>query len=316
MKWLTLFLVTGFAFAQSHQSIRATGRTTALHSTLIKVPRQFGAGGQLTLLSLIENGAHVKPGDLLAEFDTTDQIKQARDAAAKYDDLSHQVEQKRAEQKDNAEKRRSDRIQAQADLEKAEIDIKKGPVLSDIEQQKNAVKLADARAHVASLERSNRFHEQAETAEIRILELQRDRQKRTVEQQKENASQLTLRSTISGMVALDNVWRNNSLGHAQEGDRLYTGQRLLRVFDPSAMGVLVAVGEPDGAILKPGCKAVIHLDAFPDLTFTAHFDSASPVATSAVDTSVKSFTALFIFDQTDSHILPDLSVAVDIEVQD
>ena len=192
------------------------------------MPRQFGAGGQLTLLSLIENGAHVKPGDLLAEFDSTDQIKQARDAAAKYDDLSHQVEQKRAEQKDNAEKRHSDLIQAQADLEKAEIDIKKGPVLSDIEQQKNAVKLADARAHVASLERSNRFHEQAEAAELRILELQRDRQKRTVEQQKENASQLTLRSTINGMVALENIFRSNSLGHAQEGDRLYPGQRLLR----------------------------------------------------------------------------------------
>ncbi len=220
MKWLTLFLFAGIAPAQSHPSIRATGRTTALQSFQVKVPRQFGAGGQLTLLSIIENGARVKPGDLLAEFDATDQLKQAREAAAKYDDLSHQVEQKRAEQKDNSEKRHSDRIQAQADLEKAEIDIKKGPVLSDIEQQKNAVKLADARAHVASLERSNHFHEQAEAAELRILELQRDRQKLTVEQQKDNASRLTLRSTINGMVALDNVWRNNSLGHAQEGDRL------------------------------------------------------------------------------------------------
>jgi hypothetical protein len=60
---------------------------------------------------------------------------------------------------------------------------------------------------------------------------------------------------------------------------------------------------------------VIHLDAFPDLNFTAHFDSASPVATSALDSSIKTFTARFVLDQTDSHLLPDLSVAADLEVQ-
>lgn len=318
MKCLTLFALLGFSLgtsAPTHKFVRCTGRTGALHSFLVKVPRQYGMGGQLTLLQLVENGAHVKANELLAEFDSTDQLKLARDAAAKFDDLSHQVEMKRAEQADAREKRRSDLIQAQADLEKAEIDIKKGPVLSDIDQLKNAVKLEDARTHVASLQRAARFHEQAEAADLRILELQRDRQKRAVERQQANVALLTLRSPFSGMAALENVWRNNSMGHAQAGDRLYPGQRLVRVFDPGSMVVIVAVGEPDGAILKPGCKAAIHLDAFPDVTFTAHFDSASPVATSAVDTSIKTFSALFILDQTDPRLLPDLSVAADIEVQ-
>ena len=318
MKCLTLFALLGFSLgtsAPTHKFVRCTGRTGALHSFLVKVPRQYGMGGQLTLLQLVENGAPVKANELLAEFDSTDQLKLARDAAAKFDDLSHQVEMKRAEQADAREKRRSDLIQAQADLEKAEIDIKKGPVLSDIDQQKNAVKLEDARTHVASLQRSSRFHEQAEAADMRILELQRDRQKRAVEHQQANAALLLVRSPFAGMAALENVWRNNSMGHAQAGDRLYPGQSLVRVFDPSTMIVIVAVGEPDGAILKPGCKAAIHLDAFPDVAFTAHFDSASPVATSAVDTSIKTFSALFILDQTDPRLLPDLSVAADIEVQ-
>lgn len=313
MNWLTLFALLA-ASAGSPHSVRCTGRTTALHSSVLQVPRQYGQGGQLTLLQIVENGSRVKPGDLLAEFDSTDQLKLARDASAKFDDLSHQVDQKRAEQRNNTEKRNSDLIQAQADLKKAEIDIQKGPVLSDLEQQKNAIKLEDARAHIASLERSNRFHEQAEAAELRILELQRDRQKLTVQRQKENAALLTLRSTISGMVALQNTWRGNSMGHAQEGDRLYSGEDLLQVFDPSTMVVLVSVAEPDGAILKPGSKATVHLDAFPDLTFTAHFDSASPVATSGFASSVKSFTARFVIDQTDPRLLPDLSAAADIEV--
>ena len=315
MNWLTVIAALGvsLAAAPSHHSVRCTGRTVALHSRAVQVPRQYGSGGQLTLLQIAENGVRVKAGDLLAEFDSTDQLKQAREASAKFDDLSHQVEQKRAEQKNNAEKRVSDLIQAQADL-KAEIEIQKGPVLSDLDQQKNAVKLEDARAHVASLERSNKFHTQAEAAELRILELQRDRQKITVERQKQNAALLTLRSTIPGMVALVNTWRGNSMGHAQEGDRLFSGENLLAIFDPSAMVVLVSVAEPDGAILQPGAKAMIHLDAVPVLTFTARFESASPIATSAFGSPVKAFTARFVLDQTDQRLLPDLSVAADIEV--
>jgi multidrug resistance efflux pump len=267
------------------------------------------------LLRLTDNGARAKPGDLLAEFDATDQQKAAREALAKFDDLAHQVEQKIAESGNSAEKRKSDLVQAQADLKKAEIELQKGPVLSDLEQQKNAIKLEDARAHVASLLRSNQSHDQAEAADLRVLELQRDRQKLTVERQQANAGLLTIRSPISGMVALENTYRGNSMGHAQEGDRLWSGLPLLRVFDPSAMVVVVSVGEPDGAILHPGAQAIIHLDAFPEPTFSAHFASASPVATSGFDSSIKTFTARFVLDQTDAHLLPDLSVAADIEVQ-
>ena len=39
------------------------------------------------------------------------------------------------------------------------------------------------------------------------------------------------------------------------------------------------VGEPDGAVLVPGARALISLDAYPELTFTARFHSASPALT-------------------------------------
>jgi multidrug resistance efflux pump len=273
-----------------------------------------GKGGNLTLTKLIGNGAKVHSGDLLAEFDRTNELKLAREAEAKYDDLTHQVEQKQAEHKSNAEKRASELQQAEADLKKAEIEIYKGPILSAIEQQKNAVKLADAKEHVASLEQSGRFHDVAEAAQIRILELQRDRQKITVSRQQNNAQKLSLRAPIPGMVALQNVFRNNSMGHAEEGDQLWPGSPLLELFDPSAMVIELSVGEPDGAVLIPGAKAIVHLDAFPELTFTAHFDSASPVATAPMDSPIKTFTARFVLDQSDPHLLPDLSAAVDITV--
>ncbi len=314
-----LFLLIGLTLVPRAPSseprrVRATGTIQAVRSVLVQVPRIEGQGGNITLARLVPNGAVVKKGDLLAEFDQTNERKLQRDASAKADDLKHQVEQKQAEHTNNAEKRASDLQQAQADLKKAEIEIRKGPILSDIEQQKNKVKLDDAREHVASLQRSNQAHDRAEQAEIRILELQRDRQSMAVARQNTNLQKLTMHAPISGMVALENVFRNQSMGHAQEGDQLWGGSSLLRLFDPSEMEVLLSVGEPDGAVLVPGAKATVHLDAFPDLTLTAHFVSASPIATSTMGGAIKSFSAVFRLDRTDPHLMPDLSAALDIEV--
>jgi hypothetical protein len=122
-----------------------------------------------------------------------------------------------------------------------------------------------------------------------------------------------MRSPFRGMVALENMWRNNSVGHPTEGDQLWPGSPLLKVFDPSEMQIELTVGEPDGAVLVKGATATVHLDAFPDLVFHAHFVSASPAATAAVGTPVKSFSAIFRLDESDSHLMPDLSAAVDIE---
>jgi HlyD family secretion protein len=296
----------------SPHTLRTLGTIAALRALSVQVPRISGQGGGLTLVTLIPNGSVVKIGDILAEFDGTAQIKTQRDAQAKYDDLSHQVEQKFAEGRSNAAKRATDFTQAMADLDKARLEIRKGPVLSDLDQAKNAEKLRDSEAHVQSLLRSNKFHDDAERAEIEVLVLQRDRQKVTLARLKNDFDKLTIKSPLNGMIALDNIWKNNSMGHAKEGDQLYPGNPLLRIFDPSTMVLQLSVNEADGGALRPGSKAIVHLDAYPALSFTAHFDSASPVAASALGSPLKTFAARYLLDSKDPHLLPDLTAAADI----
>jgi HlyD family secretion protein len=295
------------------RALRTLGTIAAQRALSIQVPRISGQGGGVTLVRLIPNGSVVQTGDVLAEFDGTAQMKAERDAQAKYDDLSHQVEQKIAEDHSNAAKRASDFGQAMADLEKARLEIRKGPVLSDLEQLKNKEKLSDAEVHVKSLLISNKLHDDAERAEIEVLVLQRDRQKVTLARLKNDFERLTIKSPINGMIALDNVWKNNSMGHAQEGDQLFPGNPLMRIFDPSTMVLQLSVNEADGAALRPGSKAIVHLDAYPELAFAAHFDSASPVAASALGSPLKTFAARYVFDSKDPHLLPDLTAAADIQ---
>jgi multidrug resistance efflux pump len=267
----------------------------------------------MTLTRVVANGTRVAVGDPIASFDATTQMDAARDANAKFDDLGHQADQKRAQNRSDAEKRATDLQQAEADLAKARIELRKGPVLSENDKARNEEKARIAELHVASLKKSNSLHDQADLAALRILELQRDRQKVAMERAQTNIRSLEVKAPLAGMVALESIYRGSSWGHAQEGDQLYRGTALVSIFDPSEMLVRCSVGEPDIAALAPGSRATVYLDAYPDLTLPAHMEFASPVASAALGSPIKTFTAVFRIDKSDPRLLPDLSAALVVQ---
>jgi HlyD family secretion protein len=298
------------AFSRQGVEIRATGTIQAVRAFTVQVPQIIGGSGRLTLVSLVPNGSLVKQGDDLAEFDRTQQLDAALEAKAKFENLSHQVREKVAQNESNAAKRSAGIREAEADLAKALIQLKKGPVISAIDRMKAEERAASARGRVESLTKSDTSHRTAEAAALQILKLQMDRQKVALERADRNAKILILKAPLSGMVALETMWRGGSMGISQEGDQLFGGQPLLKIFDPTVMEVRTQVGEPDGAVLKEGTTATVYLDAYPDAVFKAHFHSSSPVATAAIGSPIRNFGATFRIEGSDPRLLPDLSAAV------
>ena len=70
------------------REIRLTGIVEATRSSKVTVPQIVGQTGRLTLTRLIANGASVREGDVIAEFDPTQQLDLAFTARAKFEDLS------------------------------------------------------------------------------------------------------------------------------------------------------------------------------------------------------------------------------------
>ena len=295
------------------REVRVTGVIQAVHATKIMVPQITGNANQMTLTRIVPNGTRVEAGDLIATFDATTQMDAVRDANAKFDDLGHQADQKRAQNRADAEKRNTDLQQAQADLATAQIELRKGPVLSEIMRLTNEEKARIAALHVESLKKSNALHDKADLAALRILELQRDRQKVAMERAQTNVERLEVKAPLSGMVAMESIYRGNSWGHPQEGDQLYRGTTLVSIFDPTEMMVKCSVGEPDIAAIAQGIHATVYVDAYPDLALPAHLEFASPVASSALTSPIKTFTAVFRIERSDSRLLPDLSAALVVD---
>ncbi len=298
------------------REIRVTCSIQAVRSIKIGVPMIQGQTSTMNLTQLIPNGSFVKEGDLIATFDPTLQMDAAREAQGKFEDLGHQAEQKIAENRANAERRTAELRQAEATLAKAELALSKGPVLSQIERQKNEVRAAGARVHLASLRKSMALREKSEAAALRILELQRDRQKVAMERAQDNIQKLEIRAPLAGMVAYVPTVRGNSLGHPQVGDQLRRSYPLVNIFDRSEMQAVCQAGEPDVLALLARSPASVYLDAYPDLALPAHFVYASPVASSGLGTQVKSFLTVFGIDKPDPHLLPDLSAAVVLKIPD
>jgi multidrug resistance efflux pump len=298
---------------QKAHTIRATGLIRALESQSIRVPQLAGTGIRLTVVHIITNGSKVAKDDVLAQFDPTSLVDTERDAKAKLDDLSHQFDQKKAQVSSDGVTREALIRSAEADLEKALLQLRKGPILSEIDRLKNQARAENAKLSLASLKKSDEFHKRAETAMVRIQELKVERQRVTLERTRANLEKLQIRAPQDGMVALENTWRSGSMGPAREGDELYPGMPLIKIFNPSRMVVEATVNESDVAWLGKAAHTRLFLDAYPGAVFDADLESASPVATSGFDTPVRAFTAMFRIRQQDPRLLPDLSAALEIE---
>ena len=294
-------------------TLRTTGTVQALKSSSVRVPQITGLTSRVTLAYLISNGKRVARDEILAEFDRTAILDEVRETEAKIAEAGHQMEEKQAQMRSDRAKRESTAQEAKADLQKAQLQLRKGPILSEIERLKNEGKAKTATARVASLEKSHGFRTQAEIAALKGQELKLERLKLNLERLRRNLDRLVIRSPHDGMVALENVFRSGSMGPAQEGDQMNSGQPVLRLFSPDHMVVDALVNESDIAVLRPGVRAKLFLDAYPGAEFVAELANSSPIATAGMDSPVRTFSARFKVLTDDPRLLPDLSAALEIQ---
>jgi HlyD family secretion protein len=90
---------------------------------------------------------------------------------------------------------------------------------------------------------------------------------------------------------------------------------IMQVVDPASMLVRVKVNQADVHALHVGQPARISLDAYPELQFRGRVEQVAPVGTtSLLTTRVRNFVAIVSIEGSHPKLLPDLSAAVDVEL--
>jgi hypothetical protein len=300
--------------------LRTTGLVESIRFHNIAAPRLVGATGPgsntLIVTNLTPSGTLVNPGDLLVEFDRQNQLKAAIDKRSEFRDFEEQIRKKRAEQEQTRAKDEAELAVAANAVNNAELEMKKNAYLGRIDIEKNELRLEEAQAKQKQLKTTFDLKRRAEQAELRILEIQRDRAYRAMKAAEDNAARMVVKSPIPGVVVMRMVWRGNGQVEIQEGEEARPGMPIMQVVDPSAMQVRVKVNQADVHVLQAGQPAKVSLDAYPDLHFTGRVEQVTPVGTTSMLTNrVRNFVAIVSIEGSHPKLMPDLSAAVDVELE-
>jgi HlyD family secretion protein len=301
-------------------TLRMTGLVESIHFHNVAAPRLVGATGPgsntLIITKLMPSGTVVVPGQLLVEFDRQNQLKAAIDKRSEHGDLEEQIRKKRAEHEQLRAKDETELAVAANAVENAHLEMTKNAYLGRIDQEKNEQRLEETQAKQKQLKATFDLKRRAEQAELRILEIQRDRAYKAMKSSEDNATRMVVTSPISGMVVLRMVWRAGGQVEIQEGEEARPGMPIMQVVDPTAMRVRVKVNQADVHSLQVGQPALISLDAYPDLQFQGRVEQVTPVGTtSMLTTRVRNFVAIVSIQGSHPKLLPDLSAAVDVELE-
>ena len=204
---------------------------------------------------------------------------------------------------------------AEDNLRKAELEMQRAEIVSRIDAEKNQENLDEAKATYEQLRETFDLKRKAAQAAIRILEIQRDRTQQTMLHAQANADLMQIRSPLDGVVVLNTIWKQGTMGEVQEGDQVRPGVPFMQVVIPAAMQVRVLANQQDFPSLQVGQTAKVRLDAYPDLVFPAKLDQVAPIGEGGdFSNKLRSFVVIVSIAGNDPKLMPDLRAAVDVDV--
>ncbi len=286
------------------RTIRLHGTVGAVRSYTVFAPRLAGqVAGTMVMTSIVRNGSRVRKGDILVEFDRQNQMRTVLDRQAEFDNLVQQIKKKQADQTSGRAADETELKGAEVDLQTARVEMRKNEVISSIQAEINKQNLAEAEARLKQLNDTFSLKRETAAADLRILEIQRDRAQKAVEYAQNNIEKMTIRSLLDGLVVLTPIYKGTRMVDPQEGDEVRPGGGIMLVVDPSAMQVMARLNQVDISQVLVGQTAEVRLDAYPDLVLPATVDRISALSTSsAYSKRIRHFAAVISIQGTNPKV--------------
>lgn len=278
------------------------GEVKAVRSVLITAP---SGAGELQIVSLAKNGAEVKKGDIVAQFDTTTVEKQLAEKRSLLRQAEAEIEKARAQARLQEESTRTERMKGEYDVERAKLDVGTREVISKIEAEQAVLKLSDAEQKVREVEARLGATQAASRAEIAGLEQKRDKARMDVLIEEKKLAALTLRAPVDGVMTVGQNWRagGGPFGAREwrPGDRAWPGAPIGELPEVGSPYVLAKVDETDRGRLQPGTDVIVTVEALPGEELPAKLTGFSTLA----KPDYSSWPPPRMFDVTIELVKPD-----------
>lgn len=255
-------------------SVFARGSIRGGNSEQLTAPMTGSASLHLTFLR--RDGEPVNAGDIVAQFDTTDQDYALREANSDLAEAEQHVAQATAQMLADQEDDRYSILKAQTDVKLAELDVRKNPIVAAITAKQNDLALAVARDRLAQLQKNVANRTATDQAGIAMQQAARGKAQTQALTARQNIEAMTLRAHHAGYVALkpntelNFAFEGMSLPIFQVGDEVRPGMAVAEIPDMKSWEVGANIGELDRGHLAVGDKVAVTAIAAPGRVFKGH----------------------------------------------
>lgn len=296
--------------------LRLTGQTSARTFVNMNAPMLRGPEGNrsLVLMKLVKPGTHVRKGELVAQIDAQATRDHVDDVADNVKQAEADLRKRKAEQEIEWQTLQQTLRQAKSDMEKARLDAKTAGLLTDIERELLKLNVEEAEARYQQLQKDLAFHKAVNEAEIRILEITRERQKRHHDRHALDIEKFTIYASMDGLAVMQQTWRGGEMGQVQEGDQVSPGQLFMKLVNTASMQVEGKANQAESSELRIGQRVRVHFDAFPGLQLDGHVYSIGALATGGwmQNNYIRNIPVNIQIDGSDPRVIPDLSASADV----
>jgi multidrug resistance efflux pump len=288
-----------------------TGQLVAISADNLSVPRI--PSWQTTIRWMADEGALVKAGERVAEFDTAALAQEYGEKKVAFDQAQSDLAQAEAD-------RAADKAEKEFQVTQKGIAVEKAKIAAEIpaeflrgkEFQDNQLTLQKANTDLAKAREDLEAFSTSSGETVHQKQIVLAKAKNELDDSAQALEGMVLKAPRDGiLVVADHPWQGRKL---QTGDSVWVGLPVLSLPDLSTMQVEAKLSDVDDGRITAGLPVSCILDAYPDRTVGGKIQEITPVAQEAAGRSLRrAYNVRITLDAPDTERMrPGMSVKVEV----
>ncbi len=298
-------------------AIQVRGEIKAGKSVTILAPAD---AGELRIVKLVRNGATVKKGDVLIEFDGSTVQRTLEEKQSELRGYEAEIAKTRSESHAKEAQSLTAETSARYDVEQARLDYSAREILPRVDAEQKHLLVLDAEQKLLEASAQLTSDRVAGQAKLAGVASKREKAQFDLDKAKRQLAALQVVAPSDGIVSLLRNWRSGNWMNPQdfkEGDRVWAAASIAELPDISSLFGSARVDEVERGRLAVGQPATIRLEALPDREIKGHIASISALAKSDFTSwpPPRNFDLTVALDEADDRVRPGMTANIRVAVE-
>jgi len=288
------------------------GELLAVNARSVLVPYiGWKYGWQFRLTGLEEHGTQVSAGDSVAQLDPANVMKFMLEQQNLLETENANLNKMCVEHANRMEELEAQMKEVRANFDLKKLELERFKFESERKQEIKELEFRQAEIHIQRIQKSIQLEKEICDNSLKIQSIKVSQLEENISEAQDALQKLTIRSPIDGIFQLSVSRMTDQL--YKLGDNTYQGAELALVPDLSKIKVKSTIHETDIRKVSHGQKAIVRLEAFPDLPFYGKVTDIGKLSYSREeDPSIKIFDLEITLDQSDPVLKPGMTVSCEI----